>query len=314
MANYGEVEIKELISKIFQQTYGVDATHLYNDEKMCEVIRDAVVALRKSYKPSYRNSGCESIYHNEEVRKAYMISYYPYYFEPAHRIVEKIIMPQLSYKEKIFIDCFAGGPCPEVYGAIKAISKLPNVEKVDVASYDIEQGWSNYRNITFNLCRKLVNKLTWLFVYGFDITATADSLLRLNAGSTKLCERWKNKTDIFLLQNYLSHINENDQEVNNFLKWFVNLANCMKIGSFFVFVDLNYNSVKQIFKIFSDKNFLLENELEIIESHLPFNDKEPLCITHENTIESLRENIFIGGENLIQKKNTKFYYIVLQKI
>lgn len=317
MTSYGEVEIKELVKVLFQKTYETDATYLYDDEKMCEIIRNAVKVLRKSYKPSYRNSGCESTYHNEEVRNAYMISYYPYYFEPVHRIVEEIIMPKLIYKEKIFIDCFAGGPCPEVYGAIKAISKSVSIEKVDVVSYDLEQGWARYRNITNDLCRQLVKELTWLFVYNFDITATADSLLRLNAGSIKLCERWKNQTDIFLLQNYLSHIDENDQEVNNFLKWFVNLANCMKTGAFFLCVDLNYISAKKVFMNFSDQNFLKMNNLRIFNSWLPINGEE-LKIRHGDTLDVIKDKIFIGqirdGSDLVQKKNTKFYYVVLQKI
>ena len=309
LAEYGQTPFEEFTEKIFQETYGKPSKAFYYKENYAirDKIRESVMLLRKSYE----NSVCITPYNEEEIRKAYMIAYYPYYIAPIKKIVQEQIVPKICNKEKIFIDCFAGGPCPEVYGTVKAISDFGKSQDIDIASYDLEKGWSNYKNITMNLCKELVNKLKWLFAYNFDISAHVHALKHWRVGTKKLSERWSNETDIFLLQNYLSHVSDEMQ----FMTWFTNLSQLMKIGSFFVCIDFKgYPLVEKILNMLGNEKFVANFNLSVNNKCIP--SRDAICeIRHDNPSYGIRKNIFDEKTDGLHKKNiTKFYYVVLQKI
>ena len=119
-------------------------------------------------------------------------------------------------------------------------------------------------------------------------------------------------TNLFFMQNYLSHLPDTPQNVNNFLNWFSTLARMAKPQSFFVFVDLNYNSTSTVFSKLVNAGFLESNGLKKIAAHIP-TDGEPYEFHHQGSTQAISDNIFTGEFGLLPKFLTKFYFVVLQK-
>ncbi len=321
-----QYEFTKLVEYLFKETYGQNVEIFLQNGEKCQILQNAVKNLRFSYKPSGEDS-CDTGYNEEEIRKAYMIAYYPYYISAAYELIKEKWFPRIANRGwKIKLDCLAGGPCPEIYGTVKALAESGKCKGVDVATYDLEKEWSPYQKITCKLCVESFstdnfNIENWLFVNKFNISETADSLKNYSRYTSKgktisLTERWNKQTDIFLLQNYLSHIEYTQQAVNNFLEWLKNMADIMKSGAYFIIIDLNYDSTRAVLEnLTAGSDFLQSINLKHISS-CTFG--EPLKITHGNTLKILREKIFIGnyGDNsgLIPKKYTKYYYVILQKI
>lgn len=289
------VPITGLVKKIFRATYGVEDTELYRDVGLRGRIRNAVKILRASYaKPT-----CDTNYSNEEIRKAYMIAYYPYYVEPARYVAEVYLKKNLSSSKGNWA-FFAGGPCPELLGVAQAIPPPPHV-----ITLDLEKDWFPYQKITCALCRENESfKSRLRSCYGFDIGETLPPASRSR-------DDLRN-ANIFFMQNYLSHLSPAGDKVNKFLAWFSAWVNEAKDAACFAFVDLNYGSTAAVFDRFGDENFLRANGLKKIAAHTP-TDGEPLTIHHGDTTAASLKNIFTGEKFLQHRWMTNFYFLVLQK-
>lgn len=281
------VLIADFVKEIFRATYGVDDDELYRDDELRETIRHTVCELRKSYRKPF----CDTDYGAEENRKAYMIAYYPYYIEPARYVVENFVAPQISPRELIKADFFASGPCPELLGTVAALKKMERCIQVDVQTYDLQPNWFPYQQMTFKLAEKLLK-----------VSAPA-VILAYTEGRIE--------TDIFFMQNYLSHMP--CQNTDKFLKDFSAVAARTNSKTFFVFVDLKYDSTTMVFRRLVDENFLRTNGLEKIDAHIP-DYGEPFMIRYGDTTQALRDNIFTGDDGFKQKKCTRFYFVALKKI
>ena len=238
-----------------------------------------------------------------------MIAYYPYYIEPARYVVENFVAPTLNlHSEDNCIDFFAGGSCPETYGIFQALQNI-FYDNADITIFDEENGWFPYQKTTWSLCSEIFAEQdvrSYTFAHrrcriGKDFADDLDFVGRLK------------KTKIFFLQNYLSHMSDKPESVEKFLNWFSAVTKQTTSAAFFILIDLNYNSVATVFRRLVDENFLQTNSLKKIAAHIP-DDGEPLTIRHGDTLQSLRDNIFDDNDGLKQKKNTNFYFVVLQKI
>lgn len=170
---------------------------------------------------------------------------------------------------------------------------------------DAEEGWFPYQKLTRKFCmEELLFDVPLKFYHGF------------NAGNTNQLEVLKeflHGSNIFFMQNYLSHLPDTPQNVNEFLNWFSHLASIAKDESLFVFIDLNYNSTSTVFGNLIDCDFLYGNGLVKIAAHIP-TDGEPLEIHHQDTTQAIGENIFTGEYGLQKRFLTKFYFVVPEKL
>lgn len=322
MPRTDETPFEKFTEEIFKLTYDKPSRALYYEEcyNLRDSIQDAVIKLRKSYLPD-AHAACEPFYHDEDCRKAYMFAYYPYFINPMQAILGDIVLPNLKLDKKLYLDCFACGPCPELLATARALKNyLPDEKniKINVWAYDNEKEWFPYLKITNYFCNKLFDsKLS--FFGDLDIKEHVEIFKNLR-NATSLPEplqNWKdrltNKTQIVTLQNYLSHIDDDESNIKNFTDWLGNLAALTKAGTFFVLVDLNYCSTAKVFDKICGNFFLQKNSLNLIAKHIP-DDGEPLRATHDRPSFGIRTNIFGEREFLNQpKKYTDFYFVVLQK-
>ena len=143
-----------IFDRVFEKTYG-PAVMPYGCLSDAETIRvrEAVQSLRQSYQPQYANEACVSRYHTEENRKAYMLAYYPYYVEPACRVVRDYVIPALQERQVFYpvlnLAFFAGGPCPEMYGTLKALRGAQLHDRTAITILDWECGWESEQQISW---------------------------------------------------------------------------------------------------------------------------------------------------------------------
>lgn len=238
------------------------------------------------------------VYDNPECRKAYMFAYYPYHVVPAHRVVSEHVVPYMQHKPIIKIECFAGGPCPEVLGTAEALRENNLCQKFNVNVYDYENGWLDQQRITAKICNEqkiFFDKFN--SCQGYDIrTATAEK----KYSDVKMYA----DTDIFLVQNYLSH-SDGDE---NFFRWVSMLAAKAKPGAFFVFID--FKNTWPTFKAMCDNNFLSRNKLQFIDGHIRGYAEK---ISFGFIPIALYKNIFTGEDNFWAKSKVEYYFAVLQK-
>ena len=287
--------IEKLIKKIFRETYGVEVDELYRNAELCKEIRGAVKNLRLSYQQDI----CVTDYSAEKNRKAYMISYYPYFIAPASYVAETCLKKNLPPSKGNWA-FFAGGPCPELFG-ISQILPPP----LSVITLDLEKEWFPHQQMTKNFCKAILNfKRRLRAHFGFNI---GDSLPPASRSRVEL-----RNANIFFMQNYLSHLSPTDENVNKFLAWFSAWVGEAKDGACFAFIDLNYGSTNAVFNRLGEKNFLRQNGLKIIDAHIPAFGN-PLEIHHTDTAQVLNEKIFTGEDGLHKRFLTKFYFVVLKK-
>ena len=293
-----EVENKQFIENIFQKVYGVSTEALNTDEALRSKIRTAVNKLREVHKNTATEDFIKAVYGDPDCRAAYMFVYYPYHVEPAYRVVSEHVVPRMQPKPIIKIECFAGGPCPEILGTAKALFENNLCEKLSINVYDYKNGWFDQQRITAKICNE--QKIFFKEFHScqdYDIrTATAEEKY-LNV-------KMYADTDIFLVQNYLSH-SDNDE---NFFRWLSMLAGKAKQNAFFVFID--FKNTWSTFQKMCDDDFLSKNGLSVVSSHV---SGYALKIKFGFIPVALFKNIFTGEGNFVRKYKTEYYFVVLKK-
>ena len=328
------LEIADFVKILFRETYGAEVDELYSNAELRQRIRNAVSKLRESYDKTL----CDTNYDDDEIRKAYMIAYYPYFIEPARYIMENFVMRALDltvieWEDDYGYDIrdgwrdvrgyypanlgfFACGPCPELLGVVAALKENHFCDKVTVTNFDLETGWFSYQGMTRKFCEEIMPIVedygSWTFYHHKigDLSAFNDpNFLK------KLYD-----AQVFFIQNYLSHLAP--ENVENFLQWFSAVTNWTKYGALFIFIDLNYQkkdyapqepAPEIVFKRLIDENFLSANSLCKVESYI-HGEGLPFRIHHTDMPQALLDNIFTNENKFFRRRyNSKFYFVVLQK-
>lgn len=311
-------EFGNFVERIFQETYGFPSRALFFAEKYEErnKIREAVVALRLSYEEDF----CTTPYGEKEIRDAYMISYYPYYYLPAYNIMAQHVIPTLKASgfkpnnSPLNVMYLAGGPCPELFGTALAVSESNFCKEIRGHIFDVEQGWEEGEQITFKLCKDFagvdtnVSLHTAYNVFDLDcseITPSPDSYDCWSCSDKYDCEKYFgallfDEINVLFMQNYLSHVTD----VEEFLKYLKGLASSAHHRMVFVFSDLKYVATSQIFDIICDENFLKETGLKLIAKRLP---SEAIPLDHKNLpTDDLRLNVLDGSPNEFHNTEASF--------
>lgn len=301
---------QELTERIFRQTYGFPSGNLKGDE--LDKVRDAVIELRSSYAANV----CTPLYHREDIRKAYMFAYYPYYIQPVYNVISEFLKTDwgqrsleywgersIGYDNEdlgavapIELTYLAGGPCPELFGTVKALKDIGLDNDIYAEIYDIEEGWRNLQNITLDLCKDYYGKnISLEFFSGYDARKSENQELKQGQG-------------ILVIQNYLSHVRDEEK----FMQSFESLLNSNRFGEIII-LDLNYSATDYIFDSICNEDFLKKHSLRKILSHTPA-DGDPITATHEYPSSGIRK-IFTAEIDGISypKKFTKYYYLALGK-
>ena len=296
--------------RIVAKTYGGNRNISQLGEERMESIREAILDLRRSY----RSDVCDMRYGTDENRRAYMLAYYPNYIEPARQIVSRFVIPALedyqSFYPVINLAFFAGGPCPELYGTMKAFQGKKLYDQAVISILDKERGWKPEQNASWQLCRE--DGLLHKHDKG-GIISQCDNLGRCkDCKHDQTCQQriYKN-ANVYFMQNFLTHVQPTEEA--HFLKKMRACFEQAKKRAVFVIMDLNYSNSLRLLQELDDLKDSLQSNVETIgtniyQSNGPDRVQCPFELPRE-----LRENIFTGENYLVPKIWTKYYYLVLQK-
>lgn len=302
---------QNLYQRIMEKTYGEHRDLSQLGKQNIEAIRQAVRDLRLSYQKGV----CAKRYDSEENRKAYMLAYYPNYVEPAHQIVSRFVVPALKKHQSFYptlnLAFFAGGPCPELYGTMKAFQGKQVYGSAMVSILDWESGWQPEQDISWQLCQEdglLDAHDDGLLIYRCDNLHRCES-----CSHGHLCrQRIYEKANVYFLQNFLSHVKPEEEDC--FLEKMHTCIERAQQGSVFVIMDLPYaNSLRLMLDLDEQEGLPWSANVKTLGTNI-YNDGQPewsQC-PYEMPL-SLRETVFTGEDGLIPKKWTKYYYLVLQK-
>ena len=220
-----------------------------------------------------------------------MIAYYPYYIIPAYQIMTKYVVPllkkQKGYLPTLKLTYLAGGPVPELFGTALALSENNICDNVKVEVYDTEPGWFQQQKITRALCKSLINISDFKLISKFDF-------VKIAAG-----------TDIFVMQNLLSHIESKD-DIKDICRQVISSTDRDTI---FVFIDFNYSHIKLALSEICRRDFL--NKINGSPSLIHDHTSETAIARHSDPPQELLNKVFTG-QGCIPRRNNKYYYVVIQ--
>lgn len=279
---------------LFQKTYGVkiEETTFQQDAD----IRNAMTQLRGSY----RNNVTPTLYDQDEIRKAYMIGYFPHSVHVTEEVMSKYVLPFLPNKDKVTFSFFAGGPCPEFLGALYAIAHSPFHNSLEAVTYDCEENWVEQIQAGFSMKDYIAPNTngTLRYFYGCDLCGSCSEC----ECRDKWCSQQLAKTDVIFVQNLLSHIS-NVYEVTDKLQKLLNMASP---STLLVMVDYNYAQTRLALTTLSRTatiDCLSSNVQESCNR-----TRTPLTMP-----KAFQEKIFIGGDGLGARFYTNYYYGVFRK-
>ncbi len=287
------MEEKNIYKLIFKETYGFDYDELTKNR--AEDIKKYIAILRNSYKRNVPNTP----YEESEIRKAYMLCYYPNYIGPIYTLMNKYINKKIKtlLKTTINVSFLGAGPGPEVYGCLKSLNEYLINKKIICNLYDHEGEWDNQRRVTEILLTTLRNlRIKVNNIYGCNFMESCSNV----------CNRWVTckerefQSDIIVMQNCINHM----EDTKKFEETLMEKFKVMKSGAYFIIIDLQYDNVEEVINYLKKSTGEYMNVLE--------NGKDTYRL-HIDMPEKMKEYIFVGGNNYIAKKNTNYNYIILER-
>lgn len=307
---------RNLYQRVFEKTYGLALAmnHCLGESDVIRV-REAVQSLRSGYLLQAGQQACANRYHTAENRKAYMLAYYPYYVEPAFQIVRHYVIPALRERQAFYpilnMAFFAGGPCPELYGTLKALKDARLHGRANITILDWESGWQPQQQISWQLCKEdgLVHRGDeGRFIYRCNNLVPCTRCP--HGGSCR--QRIHDQADIYFLQNYLSHVERSATET--FLDKMHATLEKAKRGAIFVILDLKYASSRTIMSKLAARVQGNGNlPVSVIGTNLCKGGKPVWSRCPYEMPAEVQAKIFRGDDGFVPKRWTKYYYLVLQK-
>jgi molecular chaperone DnaK (HSP70) len=271
-------------------------------EDYLKSLQPTMIDLRKAYfkKPVFVP------YHREDIQSAYLIAYFPHYYNLIYSILLNESQEIFGDKEQINIGFVGGGPGSEVYGAIKYIlNNQPIIKRVNIVVFDINsETWKfSHRIVKDYLIKDLdgIDKITITWTNRkFDLTNETD--VAANQSVFK-------KLNLLVIQNCLNEIASDkfDQLEINIDSIFKGLPG----NSFFLLSDLTSGAREVIKKI--EGSLMATGMVRYKNSTL--NEPSPLKTRSINPAPSsiIRANLLIGADGLIPRVNLSYDYSLLSR-
>lgn len=290
--------MNNIYENIFEEVYGYSLEEI--DETKAKTIKHNIISLRKSY----RMNNPVTHYDKDGIRKAYMLCYYPNYSLPAYELMKNIIIPELqnNNKKRIKLTFFAAGPAPEAYGTLMALNDISFDLKIQVYILDFEKQWENERRATSNLLRRMdklrISQIK--HISGCNLTTEC----RYGCPNWINCENTVFYGDVLFMQNCINHMREEDK----FYEKLKNKILYMQSGAIFTIIDLDYPNV---IKVLKQLIVLCNDYVQVIATNIENSTtKSKLEVNMPN---KMNKYIFTGENDLIGKKNTHYYYLILKR-
>lgn len=271
-------------------------------------IESFLQGLQKSVKLlriAYRNNPVYVAYERTDIQAAYLVTYLPHYYQLIYKIFIEEVPDVFKGKKDVHLSFIGGGPGSEAYGAIKYIlNNCPETENIEITILDINAStWGYSHNIVSENLIKTVNngevQIHWKAIT-FDLTSETD---------IKKVKPIIEKSDLLVIQNCLNEIAA------------INLPS-LKINVKTLFDYLPANA----YLLMSDMTSVARPTMKVLEKHLvaAFVPKfkkttlsspcsQSLISVHHRPSPIIAQNLLVGTDGLIPRKNISYDYSILSK-
>lgn len=260
----------------------------------------------KSLRVAYRSSPVYVPYHEEKIQSAYLLTYFPHYYQLIQKIFQERDFKFLIEKESIRVIFIGGGPGSEAFGLLKYLEeRCMNLKELSISILDINASTWKYsheivqKELVKDLKLKPSLNLKWQAI-SYDLTCIDD---------TKANESLFRAADLIVFQNCINEVS------NSFYPQVISNID-------HIFKTLNGNAIFLMIDLTSS----VRTTLQKVENHLvsKFGPKElistlknngPSTMLSLNSIpsERIRRNLLNGSDGLIPRKYLKYDYSLLVK-
>jgi molecular chaperone DnaK (HSP70) len=269
-------------------------------EAYLQSLQKAVKALRIAY----RSNPVYVPYEKTDIQAAYLATYLPHYYQLIYKILIEEIPDIFEGKKEVNLNFIGGGPGSEAYGAIKYIlNNCSNVEIINVTIFDIHAStWSYSHSIVLDNLVENLNKgktqINWKCI-PFDLTQTSNTM-----DSKQIIE----KSDLLVIQNCLNEIAKVDLPS---LKTNVNTLFEYLPGYAYLLMSDMTSVAKPIMKVL-EEHLTEANSSVFVRSTLSSGSRSLISVHHRpSTI--IAQNLLVGSDGLIPRKNINYDYSILSK-
>lgn len=259
----------------------------------------------KSLRLAYRNSPVFVPYEKTDIQAAYLATYLPHYYQLIYKIFIEEIPDIFKNKKEIHLTFIGGGPGSEAYGALKYIfNNCVEAKDIYVTILDINASTWNYshsivqENLVDAINSREVN-VHWKSVQ-FDLVSDAE---------TKIVESIIEKSNLLVIQNCLNEIaNTNLPALKTNLKL---LFEYLPGTSYLLMSDLT-SGARPVIKAL--EKYLVDNFVpKFIKSTLSLPSSRSLISVHHRPSTIIAQNLLVGTDGLIPRKNLSYDYSILSK-
>lgn len=259
----------------------------------------------KSLRVAYRNSPVFVPYEKIDIQAAYLATYLPHYYQLIYKILIEEVPDIFKSNKEIYLTFIGGGPGSEAYGALKYIfNNCVEAKDIYVTILDINSSTWNYSHsiVQKNLVDAInIRKVTihWKSVQ-FDLVSETE---------TKKVKSIIEKTNLLVIQNCLNEIatiNLPGLKSNSKL-----LFEYLPVKSYLLISDLTSGArpvIKALEKYLVDSFFP-----KFIKSTLSLPSSRSLISVHHKPSAIIAQNLLVGTDGLIPRKNLSYDYSILSK-
>lgn len=286
-----------IISGIQQEREGKESLTLY-----LKSLKSDVRMLRGAY----RKKPVHVPYNKETVQSAYLITYFPHYYQLVEKILREKSPDNLCKSISINMSFFGGGPGPEVYGAIKYILFNNDVVKsitVNVLDINSDTWEYSHRVVKNSLIKDILSNrdvsITWNSYY---LDLVDHFSVESHVGIIK-------NSDLIVIQNCVNEINtvHYPQLTRSVITIFENMPSQCSL----LMIDLT-SSVRSSIKLLQDEIIKISG-FEEAEGTLNNSSSSSIVSLNSRPNEVVRYNLLTSADGLIPRKNLKYDYSLISK-
>jgi len=260
----------------------------------------------KSLRIAYRRPPVYVPYHEEKIQNAYLLTYFPHYYQLIQKIFQERDFEFLVTKEAINVIFVGGGPGSEAFGLLKYLNeRCAHLKDLSITILDINAStWSYSHEIVKN---KLISdlglrpsiNLTWNAI-SYDLTSIED---------TNKHEDLFKKTNLVVFQNCI-----NEVDTSSYPKLFNNLDRIFELlnpNSIFLMIDLT-SSVRSVLQKI-ENHLKSKHKPEDFLSTLSNSGPSSMLSLNATPNQKVRRFLLNGSDGLIPRKHLKYDYSLLIK-
>lgn len=262
----------------------------------------------KILRNAYHNYPVHVPYEKTDIQAAYLITYFPHYYQLIHKVLIEDYPSIFSSQKKVKLVYFGGGPGPEIYGTLKFIvNNRPEVKIVDILLFDINAiQWKYSHNILQNYL------LPFIIKTGLQVNFSSTHLDLIQPFDENSHKELIKGCDLLVFQNCLNEIPI--ASIAQLKKNFQLIYDLLPSGSSLLLSDLT-GGTPAVTRLMQDleKQIISIDKITPIHSIIENGSCQTIQSVHHMPSTFVRQHLLDGQSGLIPRKWLKYNYSFLQK-